>query len=262
VLRLLAVLLMAASVYGQTPANVRGRAIIDAALAALGGPKFLAMENRMERGRLYSFYRERLNGLATARIYTRFDKPGDPGTVATRERQSFGKGEEDFAYLFTDKEGVQVSYRGVRPLPPGQYERYVDSMLRNVFYLLRYRLNEPGMVFEFKETTVIENNPLEVVDVTDADNRVVTIYFHRTTHLPMRQVFTRRDPELKRKVEEMTVFNKYRDVGGVKWPWSIVRYRDGDRIFEMYSEDVEINNAKLDAKLFDPPAGAKRLKQE
>lgn len=155
-----------------------------------------------------------------------------------------------------------MSYRGVRPLPPGQYERYVDSMLRNVFYLLRYRLNEPGMVFEFKETTVIENNPLEVVDVTDADNRVVTIYFHRTTHLPMRQVFTRRDPELKRKVEEMTVFNKYRDVGGVKWPWSIVRYRDGDRIFEMYSEDVEINNAKLDAKLFDPPAGAKRLKQE
>ena len=60
----------------------------------------------------------------------------------------------------------------------------------------------------------------------------------------------------------MTVFNKYRDVGGVKWPWSIVRYRDGDRIFEMYSEDVEINNAKLDAKLFDPPSGAKRLKQE
>lgn len=252
----LAVLLTLAAA-GQTPS--RGRAIVDKALEAVGGAAFLNMENRMEKGRLYSFYREQLNGLATARLYTKYEKP--TGGLGIRERQSFGKKDEDYAYLFTDKEGVQVTYRGVRPLPEGQYEKFVDTTTRNIFYILRYRLDELGMLYEFKETAVIDNNPVEIVDITDGENRVVSVAFHRTTHLPIRQTFFRRDPETKRRTEETTIFNKYRDVGGVMWPWSIVRFRDGNKIFEMYSEDVEIN-AKLDEDLFVPPSGAKRLKAQ
>ncbi len=256
-MRLLCFVLLVAAASAQ-PSN-RGRAIVEQSLAALGGPKFMAMENRVEQGRLYSFYREQLNGLATARVYTKYEQPA--GSIATRERQSFGKKEEDYAYLFTDKEGVQVTFRGVRPLPAGQYEKYVDTTLRNIFYLLRYRLDELGMVFEFKETAVFDNNPVEVVDITDAENRTVTVYFHRTTHLPIRQVFIRRDPLTKERMEEMTVYNKYRDVSGVMWPWSVVRFRNGSKIFEMYSESVAING-KLEASLFAPPLGAKRLKGE
>ena len=256
-MRLLCFVLLVAAASAQ-PSN-RGRAIVEQSLAALGGPKFMAMENRVEQGRLYSFYREQLNGLATARVYTKYEQPA--GSIATRERQSFGKKEEDYAYLFTDKEGVQVTFRGVRPLPVGQYEKYVDTTLRNIFYLLRYRLDELGMVFEFKETAVFDNNPVEVVDITDAENRTVTVYFHRTTHLPIRQVFIRRDPLTKVRMEEMTVYNKYRDVSGVMWPWSVVRFRNGSKIFEMYSESVAING-KLEASLFAPPLGAKRLKGE
>ena len=256
-MRLLWFVLLVAGASAQ-PSN-RGRAIVEQSLAALGGPKFMAMENRVEQGRLYSFYREQLNGLATARVYTKYEQPA--GSIATRERQSFGKKEEDYAYLFTDKEGVQVTFRGVRPLPAGQYEKYVDTTLRNIFYLLRYRLDELGMVFEFKETAVFDNNPVEVVDITDAENRTVTVYFHRTTHLPIRQVFIRRDPLTKERMEEMTVYNKYRDVSGVLWPWSVVRFRNGSKIFEMYSESVAING-KLEASLFAPPLGAKRLKGE
>ena len=257
-MRTLGLAVLVAAGLAAQPATVRGRAIVDQALAAVGGKKFLTMTDRIEHGRLYSFYREQLNGLATAKIYTKYEQPG--GLINIRERQSFGKKEEDYAYLFTDKEGVQVSFRGIRPLPAGQYERYVDTTLRNIFYILRYRLDELGMIFEFKETAVFDNNPVEVVDITDGENRTVTVYFHRTTHLPVRQIYNRRDPEKQRKVEEMTVYNKYRDVGGVMWPWSIVRFRDGNKIFEMYSESVTINNAKLDQALFAPPANAKRLK--
>jgi hypothetical protein len=256
--RLFGLAVLVAAGLAAQPATVRGRAIVDQSLAAVGGKKFLSMTDRIEQGRLYSFYREQLNGLATARVYTKYEQPG--GTLNIRERQSFGKKEEDYAYLFTDKEGVQVSFRGIRPLPDGQYDRYVDTTLRNIFYILRYRLDELGMIFEFKETAVFDNNPVEVVDITDGENRTVTVYFHRTTHLPIRQIYQRRDPEKQRKVEEMTVYNKYRDVGGVMWPWSIVRFRDGNKIFEMYSESVTINNAKLDQGLFVPPANAKRLK--
>lgn len=258
-MRILGLWVTLAGVLCAETATERGRAVVEKSLAALGGANYMAMENRTEHGRLYSFYREQLNGLATARVYTKYEKPGE-GNLHIRERQSFGKKDEDYAYLFTGKEGVQVSFRGVRPLPAGQYERYVDTMQRSIFYILRYRMDELGMIFEFKETAVFDNNPVEVVDITDGENRTTTVYFHRTTHLPVRQVFFRRDPEFKRRIEETTVYNKYRDVGGVMWPWSIVRFRDGNKIFEMYSESVTINNAKLDDKLFTPPMGAKRLK--
>jgi len=258
--RLLGLAILCGLTVAAETAQERGRAIVDKALQAVGGKNFLAMENRVEAGRLYSFYREQLNGLATARVYTKYGKP--EGGLAIRERQSFGKKEEDYAYLFTDKEGVQVTYRGVRPLPEGQYERYIDTMMRNVFYILRYRMDELGMIFEFKETAVFDNNPVDVVEITDAENRAVTVYFHQRTHLPIRQEFVRRDPDSKRRIEETTIYNKYRDVGGVMWPWSIVRFRDGSKIFEMYSESVSINDKKVEDDLFEPPAGAKRLKGE
>ena len=68
----------------------RGKRVVDEALAALGGEKFLAMADRIESGRAYSFYRERLSGLSLAKIYTRYltrPEPPVPGYLGVRERQ-------------------------------------------------------------------------------------------------------------------------------------------------------------------------------
>ncbi len=236
-----------------------GKQLLAETLAALGGPAFLAMNNRTETGRLYSFYRERLAGLTRARIYTRYGMAPKPGELAVRERQSYGKDKEDYAVLFEETAGYQVSDRGARLLAPEVWARYEDSTLRNIFYILRQRREEPGLIVEHKETGVLENQPVEVVDITDAGNRLVTVYLHRTTKLPLRQVFYRRDG-MRYRHEEISIFAKYRDVGGgVMWPWNIVRNRDGEKVFEIFSEQVT-KNTQLDAKLFELPPDMPRLK--
>jgi hypothetical protein len=249
---------LAGGAAAQTAIQKRGREIVNASLAALGGDRFLAMEDRLEAGRLYTFYREQLSGMTHARIYTRYYKPEADDDLAIRERQSLGKDKETYAYLLTEKEGLEITFRGVRPMPQETFERFKDSTLRNIFYILRQRLHEKGLIFEYKETTTFQNAPVEIVNITDSDNRVVTVYFHRSTKLPLRQVYIRRD-EQRRVVEEVSIFNKYRDSNGVQWPWSVVKYRDGSRTFEMYSNEVQIN-PKLDDTLFRPPEGAERLK--
>jgi hypothetical protein len=261
-MRFFSVILTAASLFAaDTPAQIKGRQIVDQALAALGGPKFMAMLDRTETGRMYTFYREQLNGLAHARLYTLYTAPKQPGALGQRERQSIGKDKEDYAYLFMEEEGMQLTYRGARPFPAGQYERYRQTTLRNIFYILRMRMKEPGLIIEFKENGTFDNYPVETVEIVDTENRSVLVSFHRTTHLPVRQVFQRRDPESKRLIEEAAVYNKYRETNGVMWPWSIVRYRDGDRIFELYSSSVVINNPKLDRNQFEL-GNAKRLSPE
>lgn len=258
----LLIILSSALVCAETKQQ-RGRRVVDEALAALGGDRFLAMKDRVESGRVYSFYREELSGLSVATIYTQYAARPDPvpvGFLGIRERQAFGK-DEYSSVLFTGDEGYQVTFRGARPLPDAMLERYKESTLHNIFYILRQRLGEKGLIFESQGSDIYFNQPVEIVDITDAENRVVTVYFHRSTKLPVRQVFYRRDPKTRDRIEEDLELGKYRDVGGgVQWPFTMLRRRDGEKIFEIFSESVAVNQALPD-KLFTLPPKIKILKK-
>ena len=57
----------------------------------------------------------------------------------------------------------------------------------------------------------------------------------------------------------MTRYTKFRDVGGgVMWPFTIQRERNGEKIFEIFSESVSINQGLTD-NLFTLPSGMKVL---
>jgi hypothetical protein len=249
-------LVPAASILAET-ARDRGKRVVHEALEALGGKAYLAMEDRVESGRAYSFYNARLTGLTIAHIYTRYLAPV-PGKVSLRERQNFSK-DQSYGVLFNEEGGWEITFQGARPLAAARLALYRDSTLRNIFYILRQRLDEPGMDFYSQGADRYENRPVEVVDITDADGNTVTVYFNQLSKLPVRQVFKRRNPEYQDFDTEESFFDRYRDVGGgVKWPENIRRMRNGDKIFEIYSESVQINK-NLKDDLFTLPANIKIL---
>ena len=83
-------LALALSALAAETAHERGKRVVNEALQAVGGKAFLAMEDRVESGRAYSFYREKLEGLSVAKIYTRYVTPV-PGKISVRERENFFK---------------------------------------------------------------------------------------------------------------------------------------------------------------------------
>ncbi len=259
--RLFAATLPAALALRAETMEERGRKLMDKLVEAVGGNQFLTMHGRTEEGRAYSFYREQLSGLSVVHIYTQYPAKAGPGDFpAVRERQAFGKNLDD-AIIFAEGAAHEVTFRGARPLPDERLRRYIETTKRNIFYIIRQRLHEPGMIFESPGGDVIENQPVLVLTVTDSENRVVTVYLHRTTFLPVLQKFHLMDPILKERREEVTRFNKYRSVKGVMWPYDIQRERDGEKIFQMFSESVTINNSLPD-KMFTLPSGIKVLKKE
>ena len=260
-----AVILLAVSAHAEG-SEARAKRVIEEAVAALGGDAFLNMTDRAESGRVYAFYREKLTGLASATIYTEYVTPrSDPHELAVRERDSFLKSnksdKEEYADLFTDKEVWDISFRGVRPLAADRFPRYKDSVRHNIFYILRERLHEPGMIFESRGSDVVDNRPVEIVDITDADDSTTTVYFDQTTKLPMRQIFYRRNEVTHDRDEEVTIFAKYRDVSGVQWPFDIQRMRNGEIIFQIYADSVKINS-NLPQSLFELPPNAPKLKEQ
>lgn len=247
----------------ETPEQ-RGKRVVDECLQALGGDRYLNMQNRVETGRAYSFYRDKLTGLSIATIYTRYDSgvTDTAHNLAQHERDNYGK-KQDYGTLFTDKDAWDVTYRGARPLPDERFQRYKETTLHDVFYILRVRLQEAGWIMESKGADVIENRPVEIVDLIDAGNLSTTVYFDQITKLPLRQVFFRRDPVTKDKNEEVTHFTKFRDAGnGVQWPFAIERDRNGEKIYEIFSDSVEVNDKKATADLFMLPSTIKLLKPE
>ena len=79
-----------------------------------------------------------------------------------------------------------------------------------------------------------------------------------STKLPIRQSFKRRSQEYKDFDQEVMLFAKYRDVAGVKWPFDIRRDRNGEKIYEIYSDSVEIDKDLKD-DLFALPGNIKIL---
>lgn len=260
---LLAILIGGAAARAETNQQ-KGRRIVDEAVAALGGDAFLNMQTRVESGRIYGFYHEKLNGLGLSTLYTTYLKrpdPPDPKVLAVRVRDARGKKLDD-VLLYGEDCFYEVTFRGARPLSDQLEKQWRMAMMHNIFYIMRERLGEPGLIFESRGRDFFENRPVEIVEITDANNDTVTVYFDQLTKLPTRQSYIRRDPIDDSKVEEVTIFSKYREAGdGVTWPYTIRRERNGEKIFEMYSESVEINK-DLKASLFALPPHLQILKKD
>ncbi len=233
--------------------------MIDRALAALGGDHFLHMQNRMETGRIYSFFHDQISGLDVAKIYTEYLAEKPAKGIAMREREVLGK-KQDYSYLFLPDQGWDITFRGARPISDESWDRYVRITEHDILYMLRYRRNEPGMQFEYIGTDVYLTSHVEIVDVTDASGQTVRVYFDHNTMLPVHQTFSWLD-ETKYRNDEVTEFDKYRDAGGgVMWPYSIERERNGYKTYQRFATKVEIDQP-LPPKIFELPPGARVLKK-
>ena len=242
----------------QTSAE-RGKQIVDKALLALGGDGFRFMNARTEVGRAYSFYRDRISGLDIAHIYTKYLPAQEDGSLRMKQRQVFGKKQDSWVIL-TGSAAWQVNYKGATQLPAERAKQFTETTLHDIFYILRARIDEPGMTFESHGRDVVENQPVEVIEIYDSENRNLTAWFHQDTLLPVKQRFRRWDDMIKDQREEVTRYTKYREASdGVMWPHDTQRERDKEKTFELYSDKVTVGG-NLEDRLFELPPGVRILK--
>jgi hypothetical protein len=247
---------------GSSSALRRGREIVDKTIDALGGDAFRDMETRVEIGRAYSFYHEQLSGLSIARLYTKYlpvNRDQKSPELYVDERQVFGKKQDD-AVILTPKDGYEVTFRGAKPLTEDRLSQFRESTLHDILYILHQRRDEAGLDFEAQGKDVVENQPVEIVQIYDSENRQVKVWINSDTWLPVKQQYTRRDPITNDPRDEVTRYSRYQPAGhGVVWPHSTQRERDTEQIFVFYANEVHADQPLADG-LFELPHGIKMLK--
>lgn len=244
----------------QTAPPNKGKELVDQAVKALGGDRFLNMHTRRTSARIYSFFHDKMSGYDVANIYTQYLDDKSVKGLQLREREVLGK-HQDYSYLFLADQGFDITFRGARPIPDDRWANYVRTTGNDILYWLRYRYDEPGMQYDYVGNQVLITNHVEVVDITDATDHTVRVYFDYNSKLPVHQSFKWLDPETKEHYDEVTDYDKWRDAGdGVMWPYTIERQRNGYKIHQIFASKVEIN-AELPANIFDLPAGSQILKK-
>src|SRR6476646_595963 len=188
-----AALLCTLALGAQTADPGKGRQVVDRAVAALGGDRFLQMHSRMASGRIYSFFHDEMNGYDVTTLYTEYLDNKPAKGLWVRERELLGK-KRDYSYLYLEDQGWDVTFRGARPLSDEIWERYVRTTRNDILYLLRFRRDEPGMLYDYIGSEVHISTHVEVVDVTDASGNTVHVLFDHNTLLPVRQSFSWLDP--------------------------------------------------------------------
>jgi hypothetical protein len=212
------------------------------------------------KGRIYSFFHDQLSGLDVATIYTQYlDQPPAKG-VGIREREVLGK-KQDYSFLFLENQGWDLTFRGARPIPDEDWDRYVRTTRKDIFYILRERQNEPGMMYDYAGTQTYLSAQVDVVEITDAQNQTVRVFFDHNSLLPLHQEFNWMDPDTRQHNDETADYDKYRDCGsGVMLPYSVQRDRNGYKSYQMFATKIEVNQT-LPTNIFELPSGAKLLKK-
>ncbi|MDE0123611.1 MAG: hypothetical protein OXN97_03440 [Bryobacterales bacterium] len=230
--------------------------LVREALEGIGGQKFLEIQTQVRSGRAYSFYNRQVRGMARITIYDRFDRvdpdAGDDWLPLRRREVYTEKG--DYYALFLNGEGYEVTYRGAVPQPEDYMQRYRLASRRDIFYFLRYRMDEPGLYYYYNGIEIVDNVPCHSLDIVDAEGEAITLFVRQSDGLPVQQLYLRRDPKTRIPYQEKSVFGRYRPAGEALLPWIIRRERDDERVFELYAQSFEVNRP-LKAAVFALPDG-------
>ena len=213
------------------------------AVAAQGGDACPNLKTSRREGRLYAFQRENLSGFAPVVEYVRYPD---------KQREEYGKDKDTIQIVSGDK-GWTIDIHGAKAMTADEIKQYQEVESMGAFHILRYRLGEDSSVVESGGRDLWDNREVDLVRFIDGQNRTATFSLDRSTHLPVRMVWMRRDPKTRERVEEMEIFSNYSTVSGIAAPRHILRQRNGERVYEAFLQDIRFN-LDLPDSLFVPPA--------
>jgi hypothetical protein len=220
---------------------IKAKTLIDQAIEALGGQAYLDIRDMSQQGRTYSFHR----GEATSAgvLFWRFVKFPDKERVEVTKQR-------DVAYVYNGDKGYEITFKGTAGLDAKVLADYLRRRDHSLEWVLRRWIHEPGIALFYDGPAVAADKPADQVSVLNSQNDSVTLYFDSATHLPVKKVFTWRDPTDNLRNTEEEIYDAYRPTQGIMTPYSITRFYNGEMSNQRFLNTVTYNNG-LNESMFE-----------
>lgn len=250
----------AGSASQTTPADNAGsakaRSLLESMVQALGGDRWLNLQNVYMQGRIAAFYQ----GKPTGGTIQYWD-----WRTADNERLDLDEKAHDrvrWVQIFTPAQCWEVTYRGKRPLqklapsddPCGdairRHEHSIEAAVR--------WMKQPDTVLLYEGQQMAERRLADQVTLLNGSNDSITIQMDAETHLPLKRTYSYRDPIYKDKNQEDEEYDDYHPVDGLPVPFSITRLHNGDMTQQRFVFKAGLN-VQLPADGFDADALAAKI---
>lgn len=222
----------------SAPGTNKALEVLDRTLAALGGPAFLNVQDITRHGRLYGFDR---GELADPGEHHFFDYVKFPG----RERSEQGK-KGNVVYVNNNEQGWELDRQGVREQTPEQIRDFNEGNRRDLDYILRFRLKEPGMQAYYLGGEFADNQRVHVVELVDDRAESYKLLIDQTTYLPLQLRYRQKDELSGEWQDVVEYYGKYVPVQGIQTPMLFSRERAGTRTLEVFWSEVQYNTGLPD----------------
>jgi hypothetical protein len=247
--RLLAIALMLAaasmSVHAQSTEVLmpdqsaqKARQVLQQTIQALGGSAYQNLRDSTCEGRLSSFgHSGELMGFDTYYDLSKF-----PDKVRTEHSKK-----RNIIEVFNGDKGWVLDKGGVADAPPAQVKAWTDHLKKDIDHVLRYRINEPGMILRYAGTDVVDLKEVSWVEMTDSDDQTIRLALDSITHFPVREVVNWQDPASQLRTEQIYEFSNYHAISGIETPYQVSGSRNGLRTYQAFIDTCSYNTGLSDS---------------
>jgi hypothetical protein len=230
-----------AATAAKDPSVQKAKQILDDMIRGLGGDAYLNIRTMTMEGRSYSFWQGKPSGLGV--VFWRFwEWPDKDRVELTKQR--------DVVELNIGDKGYEVTYKGTATQDPKQLDDYLRRRDHSLETVIRKWLPAPGTIILYAGSAIVEQTLTDEVTVFNADNDSVTLSIDPHTHLPVRKIYSYRDPVDRLKDDDAELFSNYRMVQGINTPYSAVRMQNGEMRSQRFINNVSYNT-ELAPTLFE-----------
>jgi hypothetical protein len=196
----------------QTPANQQARQVVDQAIAALGGERYLQARYRSGEGYIYSFNSSgELNGGGT-RFWAWYRFPADERIELTKDR--------NVIYIYAGGQGWEITYKGVAPVLRRALSEYQNAAAHSLDVILKTWASDPNTLILDQGQNNFDQAPVESILFTTQSGESATVDFSLRTHLPLRVRWPRVDTDTGGHYEQSVVYGNWSDIGGIEAAFS------------------------------------------
>ncbi|HEV2349863.1 MAG TPA: hypothetical protein VG028_08475 [Terriglobia bacterium] len=211
--------------------NPKAQVMLDKAIQALGGASFLSFKRLTTKGRAFAISDESTAGLSPFESAVEYPD---------KRRASYGK-KPPVILINNGKQGWEIDRYGVMSQ---KREDLRDWQLVNRYSLenlLRLRIHEPGMLVQEGGADFVDEAPVRIVTMVDAQQTEIKLYLHSSTFLPVRITYHTWNAVTKDWDDRADVYGDYQKIQGIESPMHITRFLNDERVAEIYR-----NSAKYD----------------
>ncbi|HEY9137364.1 MAG TPA: hypothetical protein VIM67_03765 [Terriglobus sp.] len=231
---------------GEEIDQAKARAALNTMYTALGGQKWLNRGDYVLKGHTSSFYKNEPTGVGE---YIQFHRalPNNQW----EDRIELTK-KRDIVQIWTPTEGVEVTYRGRKPLPKEDQDAYFRRIHYSIDSIANTWLTDPKTLLVYGGHKVVARREVDEVTLIDKNNDSVTVDIELSNHYPLRRVFQFRNEKYKDFDEDVEEYSDWHEIDGIPTPFVTTRYFNGDMVAQRFVE--EIHYKPVDPALFAPNA--------